>query len=378
MTDSHSPSHQPTPTPTPQSTNAAHHAYDGFDPEFPEEKHEADAKAARVSTVQVGASAAAAVTSALAASFFGVAGTLIGAAVGSIVSTVAGALYADYLRKAGNRLRDTKTVVVQRLPAEVLTTTPLRHLTSPVTAALHAPHSTRPVTDPAGPAAVPSRASLQPVTQDGEETVAVPLATPEEIQQASTSFDPYTVISGEQSMHETQLIPKITAETLTQPAVGRPTVTPSGPGAGSGGDPVPTPVTDDRPWWKRPVVMLSGIGVLGFLVAVAFVTVIELGILHHPISGGGSGTSLSRVVDHKATTKPTPTATVTVTPSASATEPSASATATPTATATEAPTATPTATPTSTSGGTSTGQPTSTTQATSTAGDIAPVATSTP
>jgi hypothetical protein len=87
------------------------------------------ARAARarldLSTAQIGAGAAASVTSALAASFFGVAGTLIGAAVGSVVSTVASAIYAHSLRRAADRARVTREVVIRRatgaIPAAVPT-----------------------------------------------------------------------------------------------------------------------------------------------------------------------------------------------------------------------------------------------------------------
>src|SRR4051812_13710605 len=131
--------------------------YEGTDPDLPDRRDQQNSGSRiGVSTVQVGASAAAAVTSALAASFFGVAGTLIGAAFGSIVSTVAGALYSDYLRRAGERIKVTRSVVIQRIPGEVLATTPLRHLTRP--------------TD------LPGRQSLQPIGDErGAETVNVPV-----------------------------------------------------------------------------------------------------------------------------------------------------------------------------------------------------------
>ncbi len=115
--------------------------YEGADPDLPDRERRTPVLG--VSTLQVSASAAASVTSALAASFFGVAGTLIGAAVGSIVSTIAGALYTNYLGRAGARLAATTEVVIQRIPSEVISTTPLRHLTRP--------------TD------LPGRESLQPI-----------------------------------------------------------------------------------------------------------------------------------------------------------------------------------------------------------------------
>jgi len=55
--------------------------------------------------VQILASTLAAVSAALAASFLGVAGTIIGAALGSLVATIGSAIYAHSLRTAGSRLQ---------------------------------------------------------------------------------------------------------------------------------------------------------------------------------------------------------------------------------------------------------------------------------
>jgi hypothetical protein len=53
-----------------------------------------------LSLTQIAGGALAAVTAAVAASFLGVAGTLVGAALGSVVSSVAAALYSNSLRRA--------------------------------------------------------------------------------------------------------------------------------------------------------------------------------------------------------------------------------------------------------------------------------------
>lgn len=72
-----------------------------------------------LSTPQVAGSALAAGTSALAASFLGVGGTIIGALVGSIVATIASAVYSHSLRRAGQRLRVLRPVPVNgRAPDE--------------------------------------------------------------------------------------------------------------------------------------------------------------------------------------------------------------------------------------------------------------------
>src|SRR4051794_13927610 len=64
-----------------------------------------------LSLTQLSGGALAAVTAAVAASFFGVAGTLTGAAVGSVISTVAAALYSNSLSRAA---RASRTLVVRQ------------------------------------------------------------------------------------------------------------------------------------------------------------------------------------------------------------------------------------------------------------------------
>jgi hypothetical protein len=82
-----------------------------------------------LSPVQVAASALAAVSSAVLLSFFGVAGTLIGAALASIVSTVGASLYSASMKKTNDRLRRLATVRRQaaaRTPAAPTDTTRTR------------------------------------------------------------------------------------------------------------------------------------------------------------------------------------------------------------------------------------------------------------
>jgi hypothetical protein len=71
-------------------------------------------KRAKLSAVQVAASALAAVSSAVVASFFGMAGTLIGAALASVIATVGTTLYTESLRKTNEGL---KRVLITRQPA---------------------------------------------------------------------------------------------------------------------------------------------------------------------------------------------------------------------------------------------------------------------
>ena len=66
---------------------------------------ESSEKNSILSPVQIAAGALAAVSAAVVASFFGLAGTLIGAALASVVSTVSAALYSESLRRTNERLR---------------------------------------------------------------------------------------------------------------------------------------------------------------------------------------------------------------------------------------------------------------------------------
>jgi hypothetical protein len=273
----------------------------------------------------VGASAAAAVTSAVAASFAGVAGTLIGAAIGSIVSTVAGALYADYLSRAGDRIRTTRTVVIQRIPGDVLAATPLRHLT--------------------GPADLPAQESMQPI---GDETHAEKGSGSSS---GNNGLDHNGLDDGSDNRHdvaaETVAVPVSSAtELLAKPdGMGVLQVGDSAPGQdgahGQDGE-----ADQPRPWWRRPAVTMAAVGGAGFLIALGVVTTAE-GLIGHPLSGGSSGTTLGHAVGSGGTgtsTKPTvtPTATpssVTSTSSGTATT-GAAVTTTSAATATTAPSAT--------------------------------------
>lgn len=73
-------------------------------PDQPEEKPQG----AQLSATQIAAGALAAVSSAVVASFFGLAGTLIGAALASVISTVSAALYSNSLQKTNEKLRQAR------------------------------------------------------------------------------------------------------------------------------------------------------------------------------------------------------------------------------------------------------------------------------
>jgi hypothetical protein len=80
------------------------------------ETTEARTPALDLSFTKIAGGALAAVTTAVAASFLGVSGTLTGAAFGSVVSSVAAALYAASMKHAGTRVRATTRTVITRAP----------------------------------------------------------------------------------------------------------------------------------------------------------------------------------------------------------------------------------------------------------------------
>jgi hypothetical protein len=67
-----------------------------------------------ISGTQVVASALATVTGAIAASYLGIAGTIIGAAVVSVATTAGGAIYTDYLGRTAGRLRAAAPMITHR------------------------------------------------------------------------------------------------------------------------------------------------------------------------------------------------------------------------------------------------------------------------
>ncbi len=76
---------------------------------------EQEVRRVEVSWVQVSASALAAVSSAVLLSTVGVAGTLIGAAVGSVIATVGSQVYSHYLGVSRDRVAQAQTAALQRV-----------------------------------------------------------------------------------------------------------------------------------------------------------------------------------------------------------------------------------------------------------------------
>jgi hypothetical protein len=93
--------------------------------ELIEDKDKDKPQGAQLSATQVAAGALAAVSSAVVASFFGLAGTLIGAALASVISTVSAALYSNSLQKTNERLRRARgSLTGRQAPVEQASATP--------------------------------------------------------------------------------------------------------------------------------------------------------------------------------------------------------------------------------------------------------------
>jgi hypothetical protein len=97
-----------------------------------------DRKRLELNPTQVAASSLGAVTSAVAASYLGVGGTLAGAGVGSVVATVGGAVYGHYLEHTRQRVRAAIIRTSAHAPVsapQASTNTTLRQQPSPTSRA---------------------------------------------------------------------------------------------------------------------------------------------------------------------------------------------------------------------------------------------------
>jgi hypothetical protein len=101
-----------------------------------------------LSATQVIASMLAAVTGAIAASYTGITGTVVGVAVASVISTAGAAVYKHYLARSQEKLRSAAVVIAPRVRATGL-----------------AAHRGRPST--AGPASRPAQAAADPASAVG-------------------------------------------------------------------------------------------------------------------------------------------------------------------------------------------------------------------
>jgi hypothetical protein len=271
-----------------------------------------------LSAIQVSAGILAALTGAVAASFLGVGGTLVGAAVGSIASTVGGEVYKHYLERTHERLRGAVDVHRFRTAQSTVVGT-----VNPAVAQNRLGVTSRRQEDGAAAAETQTLKVSRP-DAPGQGAVITPRTTSPNDPMRDSPTETFAAVDG-----LPQAMPAGTAAAMASAAAAK-------DGQGK------------RPRW----LVLTAITVGMFLVAMAVITVIELSVgknLHAILTNRpGSGTTVSGVVGKN--TKPTTPAT---TPAASATpsstpsgSPSSSVSASPTpssggATATPSSTLTP-------------------------------------
>ncbi|GHF02506.1 hypothetical protein GCM10017786_39830 [Amycolatopsis deserti] len=244
-----------------------------------EEKEESGEKKTGLSPAQVVASALAAVTAAFLGSTLGVAGTVIGAGIASIVTTVGGEVYLRSLRRTRAAARKT---------AELLAVAETRQQTRVVPPAV-APRSTHPL--------------IRHQQQNGT-TVARPAAQLTDVQRTRV-IHPIT--------------PPLSGTTRRMPVAGQ--------GGSGGGEktvfipkPVDPPAVDEappdgkKPWWKSRWTLAVATSVVAFVVGMLAITGFEAAT--GSTVSGGHGTTLGRVVGGTGPAETTTTRVTTVTESA--------------------------------------------------------------
>ncbi len=256
-----------------------------------------------LSAIQVSAGILAALTGAVAASFLGVGGTLVGAAVGSIASTVGGEVYKHYLERTHERLRGAVDVHRFRTAQSTVVGT-----VNPAVAQNRLGVTSRRQEDGADAAETQTLQVPRP-DAPGQGAVTTPRTTSPNDPMRDSPTETFAAVDG-----LPQAMPAGTAAAMASAAAAK-------DGQGK------------RPRW----LVLTAITVGMFLVAMAVITVIELSVgknLNAILTNrSGDGTTVGVVVGGQ-NTKPTTPAT---TPAASATPsstpsgaPSSSAPASPT------------------------------------------------
>ncbi|AIJ26545.1 hypothetical protein [Amycolatopsis methanolica] len=247
-----------------------------------EEKEESAEKKSGLSPAQVVASALAAVTAAFLGSTLGVAGTVIGAGVASIVTTVGSEIYLRSLRSTRAAARKT---------AELLAVAETRQQTKVVPPAV-APRSTHPLVRHQQNGA----AQRRPATQLTEMPTRVvhPITPP---LSGTTRRMPVAGQGGSGGGEKTVFIPKPVDQPVEEEAA---------PPAGA------------KPWWKSRWTLAVATSVVAFVVGMLAITGFEAAT--GSTVSGGTGTTLGRVVGGSGGAEPTTTQVTTVTESSTSEE----------------------------------------------------------
>ncbi|MDQ0378853.1 hypothetical protein [Amycolatopsis thermophila] len=235
-----------------------------------EEKEESSEKKAGLSPAQVVASALAAVTAAFLGSTLGVAGTVIGAGIASIVTTVGGEVYLRSLRRTRAAARKT---------AELLAVSEIRQQTRVIPPPA-APRSTHPLIRHQQNGAVQRRQAAQ--LTDVQRTRIVHPVAPS--LSGPTRRIPTAGQGGSGGGEKTVFIPKApVAETAAEAP----------------------PADGKKPWWKTRWTLAAATSIAAFVVGMLAITGFEAAT--GSTVSGGNGTTLGRVVGGSGgehTTKP--------------------------------------------------------------------------
>ena len=255
-----------------------------------------------LSAIQVSAGILAALTGAFAASFLGVGGTLVGAGVGSLASTVGAEVYKHYLERTHERLRGAVDVRRYRTARSTAVGT-----ADPAVAQNRRGVTSHRQEDDAG-AAETQALQVPPPGAPGQGAVITPRTTGPNDPMGNSPTGTFAAGNGQPQAR------------LAGTAAAMASAAPAKNGKAK------------RPRW----LVLTAITVGMFLVAVAVITVIELSVgknLHAIVTNqSGSGTTVGGVAGQntnptKPATTPTPSATPSSTPSGS---PSSSVSVSPT------------------------------------------------
>jgi len=236
-----------------------------------EEKEASSEKKAGLSPAQVMASALAAVTAAFLGSTLGVAGTVIGAGVASVVTTVGSELYLRSLRRT--RMAAKKT-------AELLAVAETRQRTKVVPPS-GAPRSTHPLIRHQQNAAAQRRQATQltEVQRPGARWQSPQHADQQPDQQRTRIVHPVAPpLSG-----ATRRIPQPSRDDEKTVFFGKPVPEQEEPPAEAG-----------KPWWKNRWTLIGATSVAAFIVGMLVITGFEAAT--GSTVSGGEGTTLGRVV----------------------------------------------------------------------------------
>ena len=238
-----------------------------------------------LSTVQVASSVLAALTGAVAMSYVGIGGTILGAGVGTLASTTSTAIYRHYLWRTRERMQAAARARAAEHAKALQRARAAGQAKAAATAGQDQPHQ----------ATAAARTPAPPADPDKTQVLEVPPArSPVDAEPTEIYHTPPAGIPADAA--PTHIYQAGTAE-LAAADAGVP------PGSGAAGDPPPGRPGGGRQRW----LVLTGVTVGVFVVAMAGITVVEAAVgkplqmivWHHH----GSGTTMGSIMGGNQTTK---------------------------------------------------------------------------